>query len=618
VTLRGKLLLAQLPLALSLVVVGVVSRQTVRSLDYNSQEILKDNHLSVLAAQRMRDAADVLAGAARARAHERSGATEAEIAQRRAVFDRELKFQEGNITETGEREATERLHAQWQLLQTIFDQIMAPGAGSEARLRIYFDDLEPALSALKTSTAEIVTLNQDAMLRKSDRARKRAQWMSSAMLLATIAAFALGLMASLFITNRLTRPLAILAQAVRRLAQGDLGARVRLPGKDELAQVASELNTMAEKLSEYRSSSLGELLQAQQSSQAAIDSLPDPVLVLQLGGGLLNANRAAASLFGVDTDVAGDAALERVPKEVRDIIDKLRQHVAGGKGAYVPKGLEEAVAVQVRDGQQYFLARANPVEAEHGQVIGLTLLFQDVTRLRRFDELKTDMVATVAHEFRTPLTSLRMAIHLCVEGAAGTLSPKQEELLSGAREDCERLQGIVDDILDLSRIQSGRVELHKRTVSAGALLAQAVDDHRQLARDRDIDLHVSALTIDRPVSADPERIRLVFSNLLSNALRHTPRGGTIEVRAAPESGAVRFEVSDTGPGIPKAYQSRLFERFFQVPGVAEGGAGLGLFICKEIVEAHGGRIGVESDPGEGTIFWFIVPAAQSSLAEGAT
>ncbi len=449
-TLREKLLLAQLPLAVSLLILGVLSRRVVSSLEFNSQEILQDNYLSVLAAQRMRDSADAMARAALHRASGVPSAEHASTSSLSTVFERELKFQEGNITERGEREATEQLRAAWTRFERAESDLKAPGPNS---VSAYFTSVEPALVALEALTAEVVTINQDAMLRKSDRARHRSETISSVMLAATIAVFAFGFLTSIYFTNRVTRPLAVLAQAVRRVGQGDLEARARLPGKDEVAQVATEFNVMAQRLSEYRSSSLGEMLQTQHSSQAAIDSLPDPVLVFQLDGGLLSANQAAASLFGVDTDAPGAAALARVPPEVRDIVEKMRQHVRAGKGSYVPKGLEEAVAVRFREGPQYFLARTNTVEGEEGKLVGFTLLFQDVTRLRRFDELKTDMVATVAHEFRTPLTSLRMAIHLCLEEAVGTLEPKQAELLYVARDDCERLQTIVDDVLDLSRIQ---------------------------------------------------------------------------------------------------------------------------------------------------------------------
>jgi signal transduction histidine kinase len=254
------------------------------------------------------------------------------------------------------------------------------------------------------------------------------------------------------------------------------------------------------------------------------------------------------------------------------------------------------------------------VTAEGGALVGVSIVLQDVTRLRRFDELKTDMVATVAHEFRTPLTSLRMAIHLCIEGAVGPLSPKQLDLLCGAREDCERLQDIVDDVLDVSRISAGKIDLDQRPISSGAILERALDEYRTLAKERDVTLALDPLTIDKPVLADAERLDLVLTNLLQNAIRHTPVKGRVEVRAAPETDGVRFEVSDTGPGIAREYVPRIFERFFRVPGADGGAAGLGLYICKEIVEAHGGKIGVESDPGHGARFWFTIPAAQEAAS----
>jgi two-component system, NtrC family, sensor histidine kinase KinB len=583
-TLRSKLLLAQLPLAIALVVVAVVSRGTFTSLDRHSQTILKDNHASVLGAQRMHDSADELA-----RIHSKD-----EQARLIAIFERDLRFQEDNITEKGEAALTSQLHQSWGAFKAQLDR------GDRA-------PLDEPLRALRKTISEVIQVNQHAMVRKSEATRRTAERMSAFMLAATVAACVLGIFASVWLTNRLIRPLWVLTQAVRRLGEGDLVARARVDGGDEIAQVAHEFNTMADRLAEYRSSSLGELLQAQRSSQAAIDSLPDPVLVLDTDRTLLNVNRSAEALFGISVEAQAHDPFAHLDDTVREMVLRCFDHVIGGKGVYVPKGLEEAQAVPTSDGTRFFLPRANPVIDEDGAVIGLTITLQDVTRLRRFDELKSDLVATVAHEFRTPLTSLRMAIHLCAEGTVGPLTPKQGDLLAAAREDCERLQSIVDDLLDLSRIQAGRIELHVRPVSSESLIAHALDEHRQLAREKQVDLAGGAPTIDRPVSADPDRVQLVLGNLIQNALRHTPAGGRVSLRAAPDDGQVRFEVADTGPGIAREHLSRLFERFFRVPGTAPGGAGLGLYICKEIAEAHGGRVGVESEPGEGSIFWFTLP-----------
>jgi signal transduction histidine kinase len=232
-----------------------------------------------------------------------------------------------------------------------------------------------------------------------------------------------------------------------------------------------------------------------------------------------------------------------------------------------------------------------------------------VTRLLRFEELRNNVVATVAHEFRTPLTSLRMAIHLLVEQRIGPLTEKQADLVYAAREDCERLQGTVDELLDLSRIQAGRIELRTQAAEVEALVDAALDAQRSAAAARQVSLRAEVLPGLGCVRADVDRVQLVFSNLLSNAIRHSPAGATVVARAFAADGGVRFEVIDAGPGISKAYQQTVFQKYFQLPGSPPGGAGLGLFIAREIVQAHGGEIGVESEPGKGSTFWFRLPAA---------
>jgi signal transduction histidine kinase len=609
--LRSKLLLAQLPLALALALVGYVSRGTITTLDRSSQDILKDNYQSVLAAQRMRDSADELGRLAAARALAQAKRDVAAEDAARAAFRQQLQFQEGNVTETGERELTATLRDHWRMLTAAFDALdAAPPATLGAR---YVDAVLPALVAVERSTDDILNVNQDAMVRKSDRARHDAERMNGALLLLTLGAFVLGVAASTILTTRLVRPLSVLSQAARRLGGGDLVVRARVGGHDEIAEVARDFNSMADHLQQYRSSSLGELLQAQHAAQATIDSLSDPVLVVSTAGELTNANRAAGELLGVDVEEEGHG-LEVLEPALRAEVADIVEHVRAGKGAWLPKGFEDALPATARDGQHFLLVRAHPVVGEAGDVAALAIVMQDVTRLRRFDELKNDLVATVAHEFRTPLTSLRMAIHLCVEETVGPLLPKQADLLFAAREDCERLQGIVDDLLDLSRIQGGRIELSTRPIAAQSLLDAAIAQHAAQARERQVTLEMGAPTIgiSSPVAviADPDRLDLVFANLVTNALRHTPAGGSVRLRAAPHrDGQVRFEVADSGSGIAPEFVPHLFERFYRVPGAERGGAGLGLYICKEIVEAHGGQIGVESDPGHGSIFWFTLPSA---------
>jgi two-component system, NtrC family, sensor histidine kinase KinB len=599
VTLRTKLLLAQTPLAAGLVLVGVVALNTVAALGQSSERILQDNFRSVLAAQRMNEAAERVDSAALFRVAGRIDKGDEQAAANIRSFEAELGVQEKNITEAGEAEATRRLRGAWNAYLPRYQSFRGIGDPQELRRR-YFEELQPAFLQVKEATERILEINQDAMLLKSDHARRLAERNRSLVLFSTILALALSLLSSVSLTRRTLRPLGVLSLAVRRIGEGDLEARARILGEDEIAQVGRELDTMADKLREYRSSSLGELLQAQQASQAAIDSLPDAVLVVGADGSLLNVNESAERELQVH---AGEQPFSRIEPELREAIDKVRAHVASGKGPYVPRGLEEALLVRDRR----LLPRATPLYSEQGAVAGVTIVLQDVTRLVRFDELKNDLVATVAHEFRTPLTSLRMAIHILLEGTVGSIGDRQADLLHAAREDCDRLQDIVDDLLDLSRIQAGKVEVQPAPISSKSLVEGALANRSAAAAAARVRLAADIAEPVLPVLADPERIALVLDNLIGNALRHGPPGSEVIVRAQPGQDSVRFEVSDQGEGIAPEYRQRIFEKFFRIPGTKGEGVGLGLYLSREIVLAHGGEMGVESEVGKGSRFWFTLP-----------
>lgn len=603
--LYKKLLLAQAPIALALAIVGVVSVIVVSFLGSHSQTILKDNYRSVLAAQRMKEASERMDSAALfiAAGQRDKGIEQAE--KNRPLFEAELKVQEGNITESGEKEFTEGLRAAWTDYQRKFTRLEKSASVEEAK-RLYFEELEAAFFKVKSAADEILAINQDTMVRKSDNVRRTAERMNAITMTVAFAALALGLFVSIIITRRLLQPVSALSEATRKIGEGKFETRAHVRGNDELAHLARDFNAMAARLTEYRKSSLGELLQAHLSMQAAIDSLPDPVAIFGVEGNLQNVNQAAESLLGLRADGAKEP-LKDVDGATRAVFERMRSHVLSGKGTFVPRGFEDAVQLTTLLGDRYFLPRATPVYESRGVIVGATVFLQDVTRLRRFEELKNDVVATIAHEFRTPLTSLRMAVHLCTEQVAGPLTEKQAELLDAAREDCDRLQTMVDDLLDMSRIESGRVELFPLPTPVGMLAENAVEQFKAEAEAKGVRLKADISIPEIRVLADHERVGHIFSNLINNALRHTPREGAVTLGASLTNGAVRFTVTDSGSGIAKEYRERLFEKFFQVPDGARKGTGLGLYIAREIVRAHGGEIGVESETGQGSTFWFTLP-----------
>ena len=442
-SLRAKLLLAQLPLALALLALAAVTVWSVSRLGDQTGLILKENYRSVLAAQRMNEAIERIDSAAMFLAGGQAQRALEQVKKNLPRFEAELAVEGQNITEPGEAEAVARLKAAWADYKHELDGYL-PLRDSDVLQEKYFREMEPRFHVIKKDVEEILNLNQDAMVLKGDNAARFAGSINQLMIGAALLLLALGITLSMTATARLLRPLSVLNQAVGRLGAGDFQARALVQGTDEIAQVANRFNTMAQHLSEYRSSSLGELLLAQRASQAAIDSLPDPTIVYTLDGEVLNTNRASEELLQA-------AQRQQAGPRLQEVLDRVRAHVLQGRGPYVPKGFEETLTLAFPDGERSFLPRATPVYEEQGKIAGATVILQDVTKLRRFDELKNDLVATVAHEFRTPLTSLRMSLHLLLEQVAGPLTEKQADLLYAGREDCERLQGIVDELLNLGK-----------------------------------------------------------------------------------------------------------------------------------------------------------------------
>lgn len=598
---RTKLLLAMIPTVLALICVGMIAAVTISNLGLHSQRILKDNYRSVLAVQRITNGIERLDSGILFSLSGKVDEGVKMISEFRPRVEDEIRIVETNITESGEVELAGKLRGLWNEYLKLYDG--AAGIGSGTLSERYYSSIYPVFREFKKTAEEILTLNQEAMVRKSEDVKAHGVMVTRLMIALSILAAFIGTATTMFIGQRILRPLNILALAARRVGEGDLEVRAILEEKDEFADLAREFNAMTERLDVYRKSSLGDLLQAQHSMQATIDSLPDPVAIFAGDGSLLEVNAAAEK----DLELDWKWTRATLPEKLRELIMCVRDHVLSGKGAYLPHGFEEAIGIQLQRGEVFFLIRGMPV-LEQEEIRGAIVLFQDVTRWRRMDQLKNDLVAMVAHEFRTPLTSLHMAIHLLLEGSVKQ-PERREDLMFAAREDCERLQALVDEILDLSRLQSGKVRISPRPVKARLLIEEALAAHRFLAEENGLLLASEVALGEELVLADPERVQVVFRNLASNAVKYSSRGKKITFKACLAGNAVRFDVADEGEGIPEQYLDKVFERFFRVPETKRQGSGLGLSIAREIIVGHGGEISVSSRVGSGSCFSFTLPLA---------
>jgi signal transduction histidine kinase len=394
------------------------------------------------------------------------------------------------------------------------------------------------------------------------------------------------------------KPIQTLTTVSKELGEGKLDQVVPVQSKDELGQLADAFNKLAAKLRAYRQITTDQILQARQMTEITFSAFPDPILALSLDGKINFANPAAGKLLQKLTVEQG------LPFAIQEEVD----NVLKGAPDNVPTSFENAIPVRLDDHEAFLLPKVIGMRDESGNLFGAAVVLQDVTRFRLMDEVKTNLVSTVSHELKTPLTSIRMGLHLLLEEKIGPLNTKQLELLLAAREDSERLLRMINDLLDLARLESGHTRQRLEVVSPQTLIDDALPNLRSLLEAQDSRL-VTDVAPDLPeVTVDSRQISHVFSNFVSNAARFSKPGEEIVLSVKQIGKTVRFSVVDHGPGIAKEFQSRVFERFFRIPGTEESnGVGLGLAIAKEIVVAHGGNIGLRSVPGEGSEFYFDLP-----------
>jgi two-component system, NtrC family, sensor histidine kinase KinB len=619
-SLRFKLLFSYLIFVTALLVLGGWSAWRLREMGSVSRRIISNNYDSVVAAQEMKESLERQDSAA---LFALLGAREkamAQLREHRARFDENFQKAANNITEVGEPEAIETIRRDHDIYYQMFDAFMNRVVGREnasgeelAERNEYFTRLEPQFNKLRAECEHLLQLNQRAMLGKSEAAAGVAQlWFYRTLLIAG-ALIAASTLLAFFLANRIVEPLRQLTASTAKMAGGDLNAKVSVSSRDEVGVLAAEYNRMAERIRQLRSSDMGKLLMAQQTTEAAIDSLYDPVIVTDGEGCVTKLNPAAEEIFGSEKENTGKHVGEvardvRIAGAVAEALESQRP-VAG-------EGMSSVLPLAVDGSERAFRLRTTPMRDNGHHLLGAVTILEDITHLREIDRLKSEFIATASHELRTPLTSVQMGVHLLLEGALGELTDQQNEVLQACRQDCERLDKLMRDLLDLSKIEAGESQPQLAWISAKDLLTTAINELRPQVEAKGLELKVSIPVDLPPVSVDQLQIERVISNLVVNALRHT-KNGEITISAEQRDNHVAISVADTGSGIPTEYLPHVFDKFVQVPDAPTGGAGLGLTISKSIVEAHGGQISVQSQVGRGSSFTFTLPlAAESKNSQG--
>lgn len=606
-TFRKKILLGYGASLLLIIVVLSWATFLILRLGRASESILQENYRSIQAAENMIDAVErqdsatllILLG------YEQQGASE--FRNNETVFLQWLGRAKDNITIPGEKEildALEKRYARY-LGEISHLQLLYRSDRSKAA-NAYHEVILPLFRSILDTCIKLRDLNHETMYAASNRANKISLQAVFSISVIGAASVILVIVFSLFLSHLISRPVTELKEAALQVAQGNYDVQVPVRGSDELALLATQFNLMMEKLKQFHDMNIGRILAEKRKSEAIIRSVDDGIVVVDDNFLITNLNPEAAKIFRV---LPEDSLEKHILEVMRDekFFQFLKEALASGQSPYMGEG-EDILTIETGGESRHYQASIVPMRTPSGVIPGVVLLLRDITRLRELDRLKSEFVMTASHELRTPLTSINMAVNLLQESAATKLSDQERALLEACHEDVQRLRALVNDLLDLSKIEAGKLELTFEPVQPRFLCDQALSVIKAQAESKGIELTLGVPEDLPEVTADPHKIVWVLVNLVANAVRSTQEGGHISLQGERVGNQVHLSVTDDGEGIPFELQPRIFEKFVQVkPSDSGGGSGLGLAICKEIVRAHRGAIWVDSIAGKGSTFTFTLP-----------
>jgi two-component system, NtrC family, sensor histidine kinase KinB len=609
-TLRRKILAGYgITLALTVVVL-VWALVNLLHLGQASNAILRQNYRSILAAETMINAIERQDSATLLWILGSQSDGQQQFRDSEILFLQWLGRATDNITEPGEDQVVAEVEAGYSAYLDRCSALrgLQPGEPDSLR-RFYHEKVFPAFKAVRDSCTRLREINEAPMFRASERAGQIARtaiWSTSVI---GLAAVVIGLGFSFLLTRIILTPVRDMMRATNRISQGDYDVDVWTSSSDEIGHLAARFHEMARKVKSFHDMNIGQIVAEKRKSDAILMSIDDGILVVDSEFKISDLNPAAATALGVDVHGArGRHFLEVTRSEL--LFDHIRRAAESGRPLIPAEEGADEVMLPHGDSHRYYQFSTTPIYAGAGSMVGVVLVLRDITKLKELDRLKSEFVLMASHELRTPLTSIGMSVDLLMERIQSEIGDKEKQLLSAAHEEVERLKALISDLLDLSRIEAGKIDMEFERASVSLLLERAVGVLQAQADEKSVDLSMEIQEGLPPVKADPNKIVWVLTNLGGNALRFTDRGGHIRVAARRLGPQVHISVHDDGVGIPQEYQSKIFDKFVQVQthGGREG-SGLGLAICKEIVRAHGGTIWVDSTPGQGSVFTFTLPVA---------
>ena len=562
---------------------GTVSIFYINEISNSAKVILKDNYETLNFAREMRSVLD-------------ENTLPLNLSAQ-STFNQQLVREENNITEVGEAEAVKNLRASFTGLKNTSAPI---------------SQQQNAEKNARRSLRSIEVLNMKAIVRKNEHAQASVNKATLFLGLAGTFTFLVLFSFSVNFPGFIANPLNTLLEGIREIGRKNYNQRIHFEKRDEFAEVGNAFNDMAARLNEWENSNLSKIMSEKQRIETIIEQMHDAIIGVNEKQEVLFINTTAKNILNLaDQKLEGKSVAEITKNNdlFKSIIDDAKTRkpfkiVVDGKDSHFQLEASEITVPNMDNNINETLSIAN-------KSAGKVYILRNITEFKERDEAKTNFIATISHELKTPISAIKMSLKLLADNRIGTLNNEQEQLVQHINEDSERLLKITYELLDLSQIETGNIQLNFIPTQPEQIVQYAIKAIQFEAQQKGVVIEQLIPAKLPDIHADVEKTAWVMINFLSNALRYSAPKSKIQVRVAPVGKMIEFSVKDYGKGIEAKYKERLFDRYFQVPtdGQNKSGSGLGLAISKDFIGAQGGQIGVESEVGEGSRFYFELPAA---------
>jgi len=509
------------------------------------------------------------------------------------LFEENLKKQQKNVTEAGEQSLTYKLITDFNALRnTASDTVL--------------------LRAVHKDITDIMLLNMQAIQHKSEIAHQTSDhamfWIEGIGCIC----FMISLTLLFNLPGNIANPIKELTESIGEIAAQNYSQRVHFERRDEFGALAASFNTMAEKLEEYQSGSMDKILTEKKRIETLINNMREPVIGLDAEHKVIFFNNNALKITGLELENVLGRQVQDLSMNndllrtlIQDIFIEERQ---GPAKAAIP------IKIFSDNKESYFEKEIIPIwilptGEQLQKKIGNVIMLKNVTEYKELDSAKTNFIATVSHEFKTPISSIKMSLQLLENEQIGNLNEEQKKLIESIQDDSNRLLKITSELLNVTQVESGSINVNAYPTAISSILDYALNANKVAAEQKGITLQVNVPGSSLKVLADMDKTAWVLTNLISNAIRYSYENSTVVIKTVAHVKKVCISVSDHGQGISSEYLSKIFERYFRIPGSKKEGTGLGLSISKEFIEAQHGTIDVSSELGEGSTFSIVLPMA---------